>query len=50
MTGDADAIARVRTRDNRDLERLITELQGDGTVVRTRTQVVMSALVDRPAP
>ena len=49
VTGDADAIARVRTRDNRDLERLITELQGDGTVVRTRTQVVMSALVDRPA-
>ena len=48
VTGDADAIARVRTRDNRDLERLITELQGDGTVVRTRTQVVMSALVDRP--
>ena len=50
VTGDADAIARVRTRDNRDLERLITELQGDGTVVRTRTQVVMSALVQRPAP
>ena len=49
VTGDADAIARVRTRDNRDLERLITELQGDGTVVRTRTQVVMSALVARPA-
>ena len=48
VTGEADAIARVRTRDNRDLERLITELQGDGTVVRTRTQVVMSALVDRP--
>ena len=48
VTGDADAIARVRTRDNRDLERLITELQNDGTVVRTRTQVVMSSLVDRP--
>src|SRR5215217_5542681 len=50
VTGDADAIARVRTRDNRDLERLITQLQGDGTVVRTRTQVVMSALVARPQP
>src|SRR5215212_4450552 len=50
VTGDADAIARVRTRDNRDLERLISQLQGDGTVVRTRTQVVMSALVARPQP
>ena len=48
VTGDADAIARVRTRDNRDLERLISEMQNDGTVVRTRTQVVMSALVSRP--
>jgi DNA-binding Lrp family transcriptional regulator len=48
VTGDADAIARVRTRDNHDLERLISELQSDGTVVRTRTQVVMSALVERP--
>ncbi len=50
VTGDADAIARVRTRDNHDLERLISELQSDGTVVRTRTQVVMSALVERPVP
>ena len=32
MTGEADAIARVRTRDNADLERLIMELQRDGHV------------------
>jgi DNA-binding Lrp family transcriptional regulator len=47
VTGDADAIARVRTRDNEDLERLIMDLQRDGLVVRTRSQVVMSQLVVR---
>ena len=47
VTGDADAIARVRTRDNVDLERLIRELQHDGQVVRTRSQVVLSQLVRR---
>ena len=49
VTGDADAIARVRTQDNADLERLIIDLQRDGHVVRTRSQVVMSQLVTRPA-
>jgi Lrp/AsnC family transcriptional regulator, leucine-responsive regulatory protein len=47
VTGDPDAIARVRTRDNADLERLIMGLQHDGRVVRTRSQIVMSRLVDR---
>jgi len=46
VTGEADAIARVRTRDNTDLERLIRELQRDGNVVRTRSQVVLSRLVE----
>ncbi len=49
VTGDADAIARVRTTDNADLERLIVELQRDGLVVRTRSQVVMSQLLRRGA-
>lgn len=47
VTGEADAIARVRTRDNADLERLIRELQRDGHVVRTRSQVVLSRLLKR---
>jgi Lrp/AsnC family leucine-responsive transcriptional regulator len=47
VTGDADAIARVRTHDNADLERLIMELQRDGLVRRTRSQVVLSRLVRR---
>jgi DNA-binding Lrp family transcriptional regulator len=45
VTGEADAIARVRTRDNGDLERLIMDLQRDGHVQRTRSQVVLSRLV-----
>jgi Lrp/AsnC family transcriptional regulator, leucine-responsive regulatory protein len=47
VTGDADAIARVRTRDNADLERLIIDLQRGGLVDRTRSQVVLSRLVAR---
>jgi len=47
VTGDADAIARVRTKDNAALERLIMDLQRGGHVVRTRSQVIMSPLVRR---
>jgi DNA-binding Lrp family transcriptional regulator len=47
ITGEADAIARVRTNDNAGLERLIRELQRDGVLQRTRSQVVMSRLVSR---
>jgi Lrp/AsnC family transcriptional regulator, leucine-responsive regulatory protein len=45
VTGEADAIARVRTADNADLERLIIDLQRNGLVERTRSQVVLSRLV-----
>lgn len=47
VTGEADAIARVRTLDNADLERVIIELQAGGPVERTRSQVVLSRLVVR---
>ena len=49
VTGEADAIARVRTEDNTALERLIMDLQRKGLVVRTRSQVVLSRLVGRAA-
>ncbi|HZU39784.1 MAG TPA: Lrp/AsnC family transcriptional regulator [Solirubrobacteraceae bacterium] len=49
VTGEADAIARVRARDNADLERVIIELQAGGPVERTRSQVVLSRLVSRSA-
>jgi DNA-binding Lrp family transcriptional regulator len=48
VTGAPDAIARVRTRDNADLERVIMEIQREGPVERTRSQVVLSQLVGRP--
>ena len=47
VTGEADAIARVRTADNTALERLIRDLQRDGVVERTRTQVILSRLLPR---
>jgi Lrp/AsnC family transcriptional regulator, leucine-responsive regulatory protein len=47
VTGEADAIARVRTHGNGDLERLIMDLQREGLVQRTRSQVVLSRLVHR---
>ncbi len=50
VTGEADAIARVRTEDNASLERLIMDLQRNGLVVRTRSQVVLSRLVGHLAP
>jgi Lrp/AsnC family leucine-responsive transcriptional regulator len=45
VTGEADAIARVRTKDNSDLERLIIELQRNGLVERTRSVIALSRLV-----
>jgi Lrp/AsnC family transcriptional regulator, leucine-responsive regulatory protein len=47
VTGEPDAVARVRTADNAGLERLIMELQRDGRVLRTRSQVILSPLVVR---
>jgi Lrp/AsnC family transcriptional regulator, leucine-responsive regulatory protein len=45
VAGEPDAVARLRTRDNADLERVIMALQRDGLVERTRSQVVLSRLV-----
>jgi Lrp/AsnC family leucine-responsive transcriptional regulator len=45
VTGEADALARVRTKDNADLERLIIDLQRNGLVERTRSVVALSRLV-----
>jgi DNA-binding Lrp family transcriptional regulator len=45
VTGEADAVARVRTADISDLERLIIDLQRNGLVARTRSVIVLSRLV-----
>ena len=44
VTGEADAVARVRTEGNVDLERLIIDLQRNGLVERTRSSIILSRL------
>ncbi|MGI8779057.1 MAG: Lrp/AsnC family transcriptional regulator [Solirubrobacteraceae bacterium] len=57
VSGDADALAHVRARDNHHLEQLLLELRRKGLVERTRSQIVLSRLLtrvrasgDAPAP
>ena len=45
ITGDADAIAHVRTRDASSLEQLVLELKREHVVARTRSEIVLSSLV-----
>jgi DNA-binding Lrp family transcriptional regulator len=47
VTGDADCLVRVRVQDPPDLERLLMELQRQAAVVRTRSQFVLSRLIER---
>jgi DNA-binding Lrp family transcriptional regulator len=47
ITGDADCMVRVRVRDPQELERVIMELQRQASVLRTRSQFVMSHLIER---
>lgn len=47
VTGDADCIVRVRAHDPQDLERIIMELQRESAVIRTRSQIIMSRLIER---
>lgn len=45
ITGEADAIAHVRTRDASGLERLVLDLKRERVVARTRSEIVLSRLV-----
>lgn len=49
VSGEADAVIRVRVENIKELERLVERLRRDPNVVRTRTLIVLSTLVDRPA-
>lgn len=49
VAGDPEAIVHVRTRDIAHLERTIERIHAQPNVVRTRTQVVLTKLVERPA-
>ena len=48
VAGDADAIVRVRVEGIEELERTIEVLRRDPKVIRTRTMVALSTLVERP--
>ncbi len=48
VAGDADAVVRVRGEGIEALERTIEQLRRDPKVMRTRTMVALSTLVERP--
>jgi DNA-binding Lrp family transcriptional regulator len=50
VAGEASAFLHVRARDTEHLEQVLERLRDQRGVTRTQTQVVLSALFERPAP
>jgi DNA-binding Lrp family transcriptional regulator len=48
VSGEADAVVRVRVESIASLERFVERLRRDRNVVRTKTLIVLSTLIDRP--
>jgi DNA-binding Lrp family transcriptional regulator len=48
VTGDADALLHIRAEDMRHFEQVVERISADPFVVRTRSSIVLSKLVDRP--
>lgn len=48
VTGEADAVVQVRARDTRHLEDVIERICAEPFVVRTKSTLVLSKLVDQP--
>lgn len=48
VSGEPDAVLRVQVVDVPHLERVIEDLRRRPSIVRTRTMLVLSVLVDRP--
>ena len=48
VTGDVDLVVQVRARDMRHLEEVVERLVAEPFVSRTRSTIVLSALVRRP--
>ncbi len=49
VSGEADAVIRARVESIADLEKFVERLRRDPNVVRTKTLIVLSTLIDRPA-
>jgi DNA-binding Lrp family transcriptional regulator len=47
VSGEPDAIVRLRVEDIAHLERAVERLRRDPNVVRTRTMIVLSTVIDR---
>jgi Lrp/AsnC family transcriptional regulator, leucine-responsive regulatory protein len=48
VSGEPDAVIRARVESIADLERFVEKLRHDRNVLRTRTLIVLSTLIDRP--
>jgi DNA-binding Lrp family transcriptional regulator len=49
ISGEPDALIRARVKSIADLEKFVERLRRDSNVLRTRTLIVLSTLIDRPA-
>jgi DNA-binding Lrp family transcriptional regulator len=48
ITGEADALLHIRATDVRHVERVIERIAAEAFVVRTKSSIVLSRLVDSP--
>ena len=48
VSGEPDAVIRARVESITDLEKFVETLRRDPNVLRTRTLIVLSTLIDRP--
>lgn len=50
VSGEPDALVRLQVDGIPHLERAIEQMRRDRNIVRTRTMIVLSTIIDRPAP
>ena len=48
VSGEPDAVIRARVESIAGLEKFVERLRHDRNVLRTRTLIVLSTLIDRP--
>jgi DNA-binding Lrp family transcriptional regulator len=48
VSGEADAVLHVRTESIEHMEKVVERLRRDHNIVRTRTMIVLSTIIDRP--
>jgi len=48
VSGEPDAVIRARVESIAELEKFVERLRHDPNVLRTRTLIVLSTLIDRP--